>query len=63
MRPLRGLRAGWPGLRPAALAIAAGALAALGQEPLGWWPAAVVGFAALIRMVVQAPRGAGWLML
>ncbi|GAB1480731.1 apolipoprotein N-acyltransferase [Paracoccaceae bacterium] len=60
---LTGLRAAWPGPRPAALAAAAGAVAALGQEPLGWWPAALVGFAALIRLVLRAPRGAGWLML
>lgn len=60
---LKRWRDGWPGVRALALAVVAGVLAAAGQEPLGWWPLALAGFALLIGLVVRAPRGAGWIAL
>lgn len=48
---------GWRGLWPAALA---GAVAALGQAPLGWWWAALPAFAVIVALVARAGRGAGW---
>ena len=43
-----------------------GALAACGFQPLGWWPATLLGMAGLIALVVRARRGShaaliGWL--
>ncbi len=66
MRPsglIRAARAVWPGRGPAGLALLAGAMAAAGQEPLGWWPVALAGYAALIRLVAGVPRGAVWIGL
>ena len=64
--PLRrwtqGARAAWPGRRMAGLAALGGALAALGQEPLGLWWLALPGYALLVRLVATR-RGAGWLGL
>ena len=52
-----------PGGRCAALAFAAGALAALGHAPLYLWPLTILGLAGLTRLVATAPKGAGWLGL
>ena len=52
-----------PGGRCAALAFAAGALAALGHAPLYLWPLTILGLAGLTRLVAAAPKGAGWLGL
>jgi apolipoprotein N-acyltransferase len=62
-RVIRSARAAWPGRRSAGLAVIAGVLAACGQEPLGLWPLALLGYAVLIRLVATAPKGAGWLGL
>ena len=63
MRPGIGaaMRAGWPGLRPAGVAFALGALAALGQAPLGWWWATLAGLAGLLRLVLSRKDGRVWL--
>jgi len=55
---LRAVQAGWP--------LAAGALTATGFQPLGWWPAALIGLALLIHRIAGATRlrdaaWAGWL--
>lgn len=60
---IRSARVAWPGRRSAGIAAIAGVLAACGQEPLGLWPVALLGYALLIRGVATAPRGAGWLGL
>nr|WP_194308523.1 apolipoprotein N-acyltransferase [Gemmobacter straminiformis] len=51
---------GWPGWRSLWPAAVAGAFAALGQAPLGWWWAALPAFAAVVALVARAGRGAGW---
>ena len=52
-----------PGLRVAAFAVLAGAIAALGHAPLYLWPLTVLGLAVLVRLVATAAQGAGWLGL
>ena len=47
-RPSRGL---------AAEALAVGAVAALGQAPLGWWFLAFPAFVVLVALVARAPGG------
>lgn len=44
-----------------AIAFALGAVAALGQAPLGWWWATLAGLAGLLRLIAGAGRGRGWL--
>ena len=44
-------RAGWPGGRGVAPAALAGAVAALGQAPLGWWWVALPAFAVIVVLV------------
>ncbi len=51
---------GWPGWRAVLPAFGAGALAALGQAPLGWWWAALPALAAVVALVARADRAAGW---
>ena len=54
---------GWPGAGPMALVAGAGAVAGLGHAPLYLWPLTVLGLAWLVRLVVTAPQGAGWIGL
>jgi apolipoprotein N-acyltransferase len=61
-RWLQAARAAWPGKRLAGLAALAGAMAALGQEPLGFWWLALPGYALLVWLVANR-QGAGWLAL
>lgn len=62
MRRLRAaLVAGWPGWRLSGLAALAGAVAAAGQAPLGWWFLALPAFAVVIALVGRHPRHAGWI--
>ena len=51
---------GWPGGRGVLLPALAGAVAALGQAPLGWWWAALPALAVVVALVARAGRGAGW---
>ncbi len=53
-------RAGWPGGRGVAPAALAGAVAALGQAPLGWWWVALPAFAVIVALVARAGRGGVW---
>ncbi len=53
-------RLGWPGWRAVLAAFAAGAVAALGQAPLGWWWAALPAFALVVALVARAGRGDVW---
>ncbi|WP_136685088.1 apolipoprotein N-acyltransferase [Falsirhodobacter xinxiangensis] len=48
----------FPGWRVVGAAFALGAVAALGQAPLGWWPATIAGLAGLAWML---GRGGGWI--
>lgn len=48
----------FPGWRAVGAAFALGAVAALGQAPLGWWWATLAGLAGLAWML---PRGGGWI--
>ncbi|MDH2327450.1 apolipoprotein N-acyltransferase [Cereibacter sp. SYSU M97828] len=48
----------FPGWRVVGAAFALGAVAALGQAPLGWWPATIAGLAGLTWML---GRGGGWI--
>ena len=52
--------AGWPGGRAVLSAFGAGAVAALGQAPLGWWWAALPAFAVIVALVARAGRGDVW---
>lgn len=52
-----------PGRAGALLAFGAGAFAALGHAPLYLWPVTLAGLALLVRLVVQADRGAAWIGL
>ena len=53
---------GLPGKRRAALAFGLGAVAALGQAPLGLWGATLVALAGLAWLLERVPdrRGAFW---
>ena len=44
------------GARPRFAAFAAGAVAATGQAPLGWWPLTLIGFWAIFHIALAAPR-------
>lgn len=59
---LRGARAAFPSRRRTGAALALGALAALGQAPLGWWFVAFPALAGIVWLVTRADgRGtAGW---
>ena len=69
MRSLRlHSRDAWVGAlrHPHTGALGAGALAACGFQPLGWWPATILGIAWLIELIARAPRASrafqlGWL--
>ena len=55
------LVAGWPGWRLAGAAALAGAVAAAGQAPLGWWFVAVPAFAVVVALVARHPRHGAWI--
>lgn len=60
---MKALRANWPGLGPAAAALAAGVAAGLGHAPLYLWPLTLLGLAGLCHLVANTPKGAGWIGL
>ena len=62
------LRSAWVGAlrHPHTGALAAGALAACGFQPVAWWPATILAVAWLIELIARAPRASrafqlGWL--
>lgn len=55
------LVAGWPGWRVTGAAALAGAVAATGQAPLGWWFVSLPAFAVVIALMVRHPRHGPWI--
>lgn len=53
-------RASFPGWRGLGLAMLAGAVAAAGQAPLGWWWLSLPAMAFLMVRIVRAGAGRGW---
>ncbi|MDP9055708.1 MAG: apolipoprotein N-acyltransferase [Pseudomonadota bacterium] len=56
----------WLAAHPHGCALLLGTIAACGFQPLGWWPATLIGLAGLIALIAGAPRGRnaallGWL--